>query len=277
MEKKLIRNLFKFYQVAIIAVALAFTSSILFAFVNKYERSKKNKIEIPTKKEEITMCSTSSRAMVAAVQPIASGLWNNTAIWPGGKLPTAADDVTIPAGKTVTLVGPCVAKSLTVNGTLNAVNYQPIGAWIKLETERIVVSGTNALFQIGTETQPYHANERCVITLKGSKSVSTATDYKAIIVENGGKLDLHGKERKSWTNLASTANVGSVTINLRTAVDWEVGDVIALTSTDLAKESTKSWENVDEVEISAISTDKKTLTLKQALKFKHIGGAKNYT
>lgn len=97
------------------------------------------------------------------------------------------------------------------------------------------------------------------------------------MVMSGGTIELHGKKRTSWTNIATTANPGATQITLKEAVNWEIGDKIALTSTALADKGQKSWEQVDEAEILNISADKKTLTLKNPLIYKHIGGSKSYT
>ncbi|MEQ9289520.1 MAG: G8 domain-containing protein [Cyclobacteriaceae bacterium] len=215
-------------------------------------------------------------SMAATITVASSGLWYQSATWPGGTLPTVNDDVIIPSGINLIMAGTCRAKNITVNGTLSAVNWQPGGAWINLETEGITVENGGRM-EIGTEAQPYHATERCLITLKGNKISSPPGSYKGIMVKNGGTLELHGKVRKSWTNIATTANAGATQIALLEAVDWEVGDNIALTSTDLAVSNSGAWENVDEVTISAISGDNKTLTLTQPLQYKHIGGSKTYT
>ena len=212
-----------------------------------------------------------------AIRPLKSGFWNSPDTWPNGQLPTMNDDVVVPAGYTLTVLGDCFAKTLTINGKAQAVNWQPEGAWINLRTQSIVVSGPNSLLEIGTESQPYHATQKCIITLVGKKIDKAPDSYKAIYVENGGRLELHGKKRMSWTNIATTANPGAKQITLRKPVDWEVGDVIALTSTALADEKTKSWEQVDQVEIESISPDRRTLKLKQALQYKHVGGTKAYT
>ncbi len=222
------------------------------------------------------ICKFSPNALFATIQPTANGLWTDTKIWPGGQLPTANDDVIIPSGRILTMVGTCRAKSIAVNGTLNAVNWQAGGAWINLETENIIVQSGGKL-EIGTEAQPYYATDKCIITLTGNKIANAPASSKAILVMQGGTFELHGKKRKSWTNIATTANAGATTITLKDAVDWEIGDVIALTSTELANEQTKSWERVDQVEILNISADKKTITLKTPLLYKHIGGSKTYT
>lgn len=219
---------------------------------------------------------------MAVLQPVADGLWSNPGIWPGSQLPSQNDDVIIPAGRTVTLVGICRAKTIRVDGTLNAVNWQSGGAWIDLKTQGITIED-GGLMEIGTEAQPYYANEggpelvRCQITLLGSKVSSPAPSYKGIMVKNGGTLELHGKVKKSWTNLGATANAGATQITLKEAVNWEVGDVIALTSTDLAIQGGKQWERVDEVAISNISGDGKTLTLQSPLQYKHLGESMTYT
>lgn len=58
----------------------------------------------------------------------AGGNWSDGAIWPGGMVPTAADDVTIPSGTTITLDVPnAVCGDLTVNGTLVALNTDTVG------------------------------------------------------------------------------------------------------------------------------------------------------
>ena len=38
-------------------------------------------------------------------------------------------------------------------------------------------------------------------------------------------LDLHGKEKKSWTMLAATVDSGDTTLTLSEVVDWEVSFV----------------------------------------------------
>ncbi|AXT58946.1 T9SS C-terminal target domain-containing protein [Aquimarina sp. AD10] len=222
-----------------------------------------------------------SSANMATIRPVTSGLWTDASIWPNGIKPTTNDDIIIPSGIDLKMVGACRAKNITVQGTLSAVNYQSQGAWIELQAQSIMVAN-GGLLEIGTENQPYYADKsangvRCQITLTGNKINNSPASYKAIMVMGGGRLELHGKKRKSWTNLSTTANPGATKITLKEAIDWEVGDKIALTATGLASSSTKTWNNVDEAEVTAVSDDRRTLTLKSPLKFKHIGGSKTYT
>jgi hypothetical protein len=51
------------------------------------------------------------------------GNWSDPSIWPGEMVPTAADDVTIPTGTTITVdVADAICGDLTVNGTLVMLN-----------------------------------------------------------------------------------------------------------------------------------------------------------
>ena len=58
---------------------------------------------------------------------------------------------------------------------------------------------------------------------------------------------------------------GANTITLQEPVDWKAGEEIVIASTSY--EPTEAEKHI----ISAVSSDKKTLTLTEALKFKHLG------
>ena len=226
-------------------------------------------------------CAPPAMAM-NTIQPVKSGLWSDRTVWPGNNLPTTSDDVDIPQNITITLVGTCRAKNLNISGSLKAINGRANNAWIDLRAQSIIVAN-GGVFEIGTENSPYIANKntndiRCQITLTGAKNTTLGATYKAIFVQDGGTLELHGKKKKSWTNIAATVNAGATRITLREAVDWEVGDVVALTATGLAQTgNTKRWERVDQVTIASISNDGKTITTTTPLEYRHIGGSKTYT
>ncbi len=209
----------------------------------------------------------------ATITPISNGIWYQTTIWPGGVLPTLNDDVIIPQGMDVVMAGTMRAKSITVNGTLRGVNWQPQGAWIELQTEYIMVGGASARFEIGTEAQRYHATGGCRVTLVGTDDGDDIMGMgdKFIVAMNGGTIELHGEERVSWTNLETTIEAGLSTIQVKDPVDWVMGDKIVLTSTSL------DWTEVDEAEIQSVSLDGKTITLTAPVEFRHIGGEKTYT
>lgn len=221
----------------------------------------------------IAMCGTVEQVEATPISLTKSGLWNQTSIWPNGVLPSENDDVLIPSGTTVTLVGTCRAKSITVNGVLNAVNWQAGGAWIDLRTKYIMVMGGAARLEIGTETNPYISTEGCTITLTGSNKneliPGTSVNSKGIMIMNNAKLELHGKPVRSWTNLSSNANQGATSIQLTDNSGWKVGDQIVITSSRLNR------NEAEERTITSINGN--TLTLNSPLAFPHIGVQKTYT
>src|SRR5262245_53702453 len=59
------------------------------------------------------------RRFCIMITAIASGNWENPAIWSTGTIPTLTDDVLIPSGISVTLTNG-QARNVTLNGTLSA-------------------------------------------------------------------------------------------------------------------------------------------------------------
>ncbi|MFD0862072.1 G8 domain-containing protein [Sungkyunkwania multivorans] len=218
---------------------------------------------------------------IAQISPVQSGDWDEPSTWPNNQLPTANDDVMITNGTTITLRNICTANSVRVMGKLQALKGQEQNAGFHLETKWVMVMGPSGSLEIGTAADPYISSDGGTITLLGTDPSelipNTGVHSKAIMVMDGGRLELHGKRKESWTNLATTAEKDATQIILKEPVNWEVGDKIAITSTGLATSQTKAWEDVDEVQITNISMDGRTLTLATPLQYRHIGGSKSYT
>lgn len=217
-------------------------------------------------------CSVTNAINV--IQPLQSGNWNNRAIWPNNTRPSLSDDVLIPEGMTITPFGNCFAKSLTIKGVLSAVKTQENAAWFNLTTEYIMIMGANARFEIGTSAQHYKSNQGANITLIGTDVTKlipgTTVNSKAIMVMNGGELEMHGKPKISWTQLGATAMAGSNTITLKAPVDWEVGDEIVIASTDF------DMNHAEARRITAVNSAT-SFTLDAPLVYKHFGELQNYT
>lgn len=78
-------------------------------------------------------------------------------------------------------------------------------------------------------------------------------------------MDIHGSPKKvTWTTLAQTLVAGSKSIKLNEPVDWKVNDQIAITTTTYAESQSEL------LDITAISADNLTLTLKQNAKYTHL-------
>ncbi|KAK2078299.1 hypothetical protein QBZ16_004168 [Prototheca wickerhamii] len=91
-----------------------------------------------------------------------------------------------------------------------------------------------------------------------------------IRVRPGGTINMHGiRYNPTWTRLASTLEVGTTSIKLQDAVDWQPGQQIFVTTTiwrDLI-------DNQNEVfTITAVSADGKTVTVAESAQNMHYGG-----
>ena len=205
----------------------------------------------------------------AKISPVNNGSWQDQSIWPSGQLPSATDEVTIPAGFSIDLTGNIDVKSITINGTLRASS----GASIQLGAEWIMVSGSNALFEIGTPANPFDAAHTCTITLKGTDDGDDIMGMgdKFIVAMSGGNIEFHGAQKTSWSKLGATALNGSNQITMAEPVDWAVGDEIVLVS------SRPNWEEAEQKTIAAISGDGLTITLNNNLTYPHAGFVETYT
>lgn len=90
-----------------------------------------------------------------------------------------------------------------------------------------------------------------------------------IRVRPGGTINMHGiRYNPTWTRLASTLEVGTTSIKLQDAVDWQPGQQIFVTTTiwrDLI-------DNQNEVfTITAVSADGKTVTVAESAQNMHYG------
>lgn len=216
----------------------------------------------------LLLCSFHTMLWAAQVSPVSNGNWQDSSTWPGGQFPGTNDDVTIPVGISIGLSGTVAVKSITVNGVLQSLNSGPID----LKAEWILVGGSSALFQIGTESQPFDAEGGCVITLVGTNdNENHGMGDKYMGAMNGGRIELHGKEKISWTHLGANVNALAKQITLSEPVDWEVGDEIVIVSSRL---------NCNEAEkrtITAVSANGLTLTLNRNLSYPHVGAVETYT
>lgn len=193
---------------------------------------------------------------------VPNAVWSNPSAWASGKVPVAGDEVVIPAGKIVTLdVSPPALKSLKIEGGLKFDNKD-----LELTAGWIMVHGGQ--FQIGAQDFPF--SKKATITLTGTDTGADNMNMgeKFLGAMNGGQIDFHGQNVKSWTRLTATAAKDATTITVEDATDWKVGDRIAIASTDYAS------SQAEEAAITAING--KTLTLDKPLKYMHFGVTQTY-
>lgn len=188
--------------------------------------------------------------------------WSDPQTWDTGKVPEAGSEVTIPKGRTVSLdISPPQLGGLTIEGTLICKDMD-----LNLTAGWIMIHNDGAL-ECGTEQTPF--SKQLVITLTGNNVeqdiMGMGNKFLAVM---GGTLDLHGLPRISWTRLNETALAGSNQLVLEKEVDWQIGQRIAIASTDY------NPKQAEEVEITAVSGT--VITFTPALQYTHWGQMQNY-
>ena len=83
-------------------------------------------------------------------------------------------------------------------------------------------------------------------------------------------MDIHGKPRNvSWTTLNSTAFKGQNSISLKQSVDWQINELIVISTTSYIPTETEVFT------IIGVSSDRKTLTLNSTLLYDHLSFVEN--
>ncbi len=162
---------------------------------------------------------------------------------------------------------------LKVRGTLVAPQNHDVNI-----TSNYILVEDNGRFQIGQELSPYQ--EDATITLNGSNlNQHSGMGTKFLGAMDNGVIELHGKEKVSWTKLRETVNAGSSTIKVKDAVDWEVGDEIIIAPTGApSSASDVSFANkYDKRTINSMTNGNKDLTLNAGLTYRHTGVTKSYS
>jgi hypothetical protein len=97
------------------------------------------------------------------------------------------------------------------------------------DAEYIVIK--DGLMEVGTEKHPYQS--KLTITMHGEKYGAPVPMFgKKVIGIHSGTLDIHGRQKVSWTELDSTVMPKDASLTLVEAVDWEAGDEVMITTTD---------------------------------------------
>ena len=126
----------------------------------------------------------------------------------------------------------------------------------------------NGTMEVGTEKYPY--TSKLTITMHGTKYDPAMPIYgKKSIGCRFCTLDMHGVHRMSWTELDSTVEPEAIQLTLVEVVDWEVGDVIMVTSTNY-----NQWEAELKTITGVDNSDgtKTTLTIDSPFAYTHHAG-----
>ncbi len=213
-----------------------------------------------------SIAAGSLKAVRSSAQTTTEQRWSDPVTW-GGVLPVAGQDVTIPSGMTVILDSDTpVLGGLLVKGRLMFDD----SADRHLQAHWIAVMVEGALFQIGTQAQPF--SHRAQVTLHGTdKTINVmgvaplSMGTKFLIAQNGGTIEIHSESRNkaSWTQLQTSAAVGSTSIQVAASGGWQIGDKLVI-----APSGFRALQ-AEEVTITAISGT--TLGIAPALRYEHLG------
>ena len=224
---------------------------------------------------------------------VQTGDWNSPSTWDNG-VPDATERAIIPSGRTVTLNGTNhSAREIVVQGILDVAE----SGSDKTLTANWIHVNSGGVFQIGTESNRFDAVD-FTVTLTGDDPTQTfniegagqVTDNDSfLMVGGGGRLQFFGKEKLSFTKLATTANVNSNQIIVENVIernfdgttsaasdgslDWEVGDriVIASSSDDYNDEEVRNI-----TAITDLGNGTSRVTLNASLNRRHYGEIETY-
>lgn len=192
--------------------------------------------------------------------------WQDAYTW-GGSVPGSGDVVTVLSNSAVGLRGTMAANRIIVNGELLAAQNQNVS----LSSKNIMASGPGSLIEFGQELAPYPSDATITLTATTSDPAVGTMGNKFLVAMNEGTLQIHGKDKKSWTRLGANVAAGSNQITLMEPVDWETMDSIVIVSSRL------NWNEAERRAITGISGGGTILTLNANLSFPHKGVVKSYS
>ncbi len=203
----------------------------------------------------------------ATIQSDSSGAWSNPDTWSAGRVPTANDVVVISAGTSVTFdLASSAALDSVVIYAGGLLNFRTDISTQMLVTNLQVLEGGE--LRVGTAANPIAADVTAQIVIR-NVALDTVRDPSQF--GNGliglGKITMHGANRVGYVRLAAEPRAGQTTLTLEApATGWRVGDKLVLPDSRQI-----SPTQLEQLTISSISSDGKTITLAAPLQFDHPG------
>jgi hypothetical protein len=167
-------------------------------------------------------------------------------------------DVRIERGQVVILNTDLDLNTLTIEGYLVCARQD-----LNIKAKWIMVHGTGGKFVCGSRQKPFQ--QKLTITLTGTNTTENVMGMgtKFLGAMMGGRIELYGENRTTWTKLGVTAQSGSNQITLADDAYWRVGERIVIASSSM---------RADEAETRTITAvSGRNLTLNQPLTYRHWG------
>jgi G8 domain/Right handed beta helix region/Peptidase inhibitor family I36 len=163
-----------------------------------------------------------------SITATANGNWSATSTWTPARVPTAADVVSIPAGRSVTYdqVSNAAITCVDVSGTLTFVTTSDT----RLTTGTLLIPNGGTL-QIGPEPAAYRAE--IVITEQPLDTTGVDPEQYGTGVLIAGTVSIAGAPKTpTFTRLTTEPIAGATTLMLsETPTGWQVGDRLVLPDT----------------------------------------------
>jgi hypothetical protein len=192
--------------------------------------------------------------------------WSSSATWGGEVPPREGDTVYVPPGMTL-----LVDQSTPY---LNTIIVE--GGKIVFSDEADMTVDANYFILIGGEfraglpSAPY--SKKLTITLHGGYYDKQLPYFgNKVLGCMNCKFNMHGTVRNpTWTQITKTISPGENQVQLLQAVDWLPGESIAIAATGF-----NHYES-EQRTITAVSPDKKTLTVDAPFTYRHFSGTERY-
>jgi len=201
--------------------------------------------------------------------------WHDSSTWAGAGIPSNGANINIPANTNV-LVSSCSIDPAFVFGVI----YIPSSSKLVFADANINISAVGFRVEGGllAGSATCRLRSKLTITLYGSRSAQALPAdpwIKGISVQ--GVIDLHGAlYTPTWTRLALSARPGDTWIFIQDIVNWQPGQRIAITTTEL--KDARDWHRNEErniVSVQLATSLGKSVTaiqLDQPLTYLHFGG-----
>jgi len=203
--------------------------------------------------------------------------WSAVTTWANSEPPVDGDTVFVPDGQSVLLDVPSPKLYLLlVQGDMVFDRVD-----LTLDAHYIFIYG--GTFEVGTEDEPFEQN--AVITLHGDRFTTQEIPHvggkmlavadidfvahkhdggEVVDEEKRGYLDVHGIPRKrTWCKLAQSAWPGDSILYLAEDVDWEAGESLVVTASELGE-----YLQQEEVVVKR-RIDDRTIELESELEYNH--------
>ena len=188
-----------------------------------------------------------------------SAIYSDPATWPHAIDWTA--EVVLDFPMLLDVATPRLAGLRIVSG--GRLVFSPLIAAAALTTDFVRIEEGGSL-EIGSEDCPFTG--RAEVLLTGKRGAYSSEDgEKYIAVHRGGRLEVHGEQRKAWTRLAASLARGREDREILLQGDvssWGPGDRLVVASSHTFKEN-------EEVEV--VQCEQNTCTVSGRLKFNHFG------